>query len=222
MTSRAGTARRKEQERGAGGRHDRPARRMTKRASEYQAPRPDRPGRRHGRGASALTRGPSSASTAGRTTSATVPPTSETSTPPTPIERRNRCGKTSSDAIAAATVSELKTTVRPALAIVRATAPSRAVGELLAVARHDEQAPVDREPEPHPGDEVEREDRERRDAVASRRPRNESEDRERADERRQQRGDEAAEDPEREQDQQRERDRLRPHESSSTVRPTCS
>ena len=51
--------------------------------------------------------------------------------PLTAIEYRKRCGKTSSESIAAATVSELKITVRPAVRSVRGSAarpaPSRSI-----------------------------------------------------------------------------------------------
>jgi hypothetical protein len=44
--------------------------------------------------------------------------------PPKPIDRRKVCGKKSSDASATATVTPEKATVRPAVAIVRASALS--------------------------------------------------------------------------------------------------
>ena len=47
---------------------------------------------------------------------------SATIVPPIPIEYRKRCGNTSREASAAATVSELNSTVRPAVAIVRRSA----------------------------------------------------------------------------------------------------
>jgi hypothetical protein len=59
---------------------------------------------------------------AGSTVSETTIAMSATNTPPMPIEYRNRIGKTSSEASAAATVSELKSTVRPAVRSVRAIA----------------------------------------------------------------------------------------------------
>ena len=102
----------------------RPGRRITKRDRRYQ--KPDSAGRASAslarlsrRGASALTRCPSSVSTAGSSTSATVAAISDTSIPPSPIEYRNFCGKTSSDASAAATVSDENRTVRPAVFSVR-------------------------------------------------------------------------------------------------------
>ena len=174
------------------------ARGLRRRALEAAAARGCRPCR------------PSRASTAGRKTSATPAPISDTSIPPRPIERRKLCGKTSSEASAAATVSELKSTVRPAVRSVSrsAFAPGPVDGQLLPVARDDEEAPVDRQPEPEPGDEVERVDRERghlaRHAQAEQRARDGDE----ADERRQHRGDEAAEDQEREQEEERQRDQL--------------
>ena len=44
--------------------------------------------------------------------------------PPKPIDRRNTCGKNSSDASEMATVRPEKATVRPAVAIVRRSAAS--------------------------------------------------------------------------------------------------
>ena len=73
-------------------------------------------------GARALTRGPSSARIAGNTTSASVAAISATSAPAIPIERRKFCGKTASDATAAATVTELNAIVRPDVASVRRSA----------------------------------------------------------------------------------------------------
>jgi hypothetical protein len=51
--------------------------------------------------------------------SATVALSSATIAPPRPIEYRKRWGNTVSEASAAATVREEKSTVRPAVAIVR-------------------------------------------------------------------------------------------------------
>ena len=79
---------------------------------------------------------------------------------------------------------------------------------LLAPARDDEQRVVDREAEPEPRDEVEREDRERMHLDREPEPEEREGDRAGADERRQERRDEAAEDPEREQQDERERDQL--------------
>ena len=73
-------------------------------------------------GASAFTRSPSSARIAGSTIRATAQAISATIMPPSPIEKRKFCGNTISDAIAAATVSELNSTVRPAVARVRRSA----------------------------------------------------------------------------------------------------
>ena len=76
--------------------------------------------------------------------------------------------------------------------------------DLLAVARDDEQAVVDRQPEAEAGDQVEGEDRDvgelARDAQGDHR----RDDREPADEQRQQRGDQAAEEEEGEEEEQRE------------------
>ena len=48
--------------------------------------------------------------------------TSTAAMPPKPIERRKTCGNSSSDASETATVSPENSTVRPAVAIVRAIA----------------------------------------------------------------------------------------------------
>ena len=96
------------------------------------------------------------------TSSATSPASSATAIPPIAIERRNPSGNTSSDAKAAATVTALNATVRPAVAsVVRSAASGSGLRELLAVAREEQQAVVDREAEPRAGDEVEREYRDR-------------------------------------------------------------
>ena len=71
---------------------------------------------------SAFTRGPSAASSAGSSVSETNAALSATRLPPTPIEYRKRSGKTSIEAIAAATVSAENSTVRPAVATVARTA----------------------------------------------------------------------------------------------------
>ncbi len=65
---------------------------------------------------------PHRARNAGVSVSATPAATSATAAPPIPIDFRKFSGKTTSDAIAAATVSELKTIVRPAACIVATTA----------------------------------------------------------------------------------------------------
>ncbi len=105
---------------------------MTNRESRYQKPlragAASRSARRcRKRGASALTRGPRMLRMAGRITSATPAANSATSEPPIPIEYRNRCGKTISDASAAATVSEENRTVRPAVRMVARSASQRSV-----------------------------------------------------------------------------------------------
>ncbi len=78
-----------------------------------------------------MTRSPSTISSAGSAISATAQATAAVIAPATPIEYRKRAGKTSSDSIAAATVSELKITVRPAVCSVRVSAsrpgPSRSI-----------------------------------------------------------------------------------------------
>ena len=104
-----------------------PGRRITNRDRRYQNPacagRASRSAARCRRlGASALTRGPSTASSAGSTSRARAAATNATSAPAIPIEYRNRCGKIASEAIAAATVSELNRIVRPAVCSVRVSA----------------------------------------------------------------------------------------------------
>ena len=82
-------------------------------------------------GASAFTRVPSRTSRAGSTVSEIRPDSSATDAPPTPIEFRKFWGKSISAPVAPATVTELNTTVRPALARVRRIAstpgPLRAI-----------------------------------------------------------------------------------------------
>ena len=104
-----------------------PGRSITNRDSRYHKPdsagRASRSAARWSHpGASALTRGPSTASSAGSTDSASDAAIRATSAPAIPIEYRNRCGKIVSEAIAAATVSELKTIVRPDVSSVRRSA----------------------------------------------------------------------------------------------------
>ena len=60
---------------------------------------------------------PIRANSAGRMSSATEAATRATTAPPMPIDLRNCCGKTTSESMAAATVSALNTTVRPAVDI---------------------------------------------------------------------------------------------------------
>jgi hypothetical protein len=81
---------------------------------------------------------------------------------------------------------------------------------LLAVAREQEQAPVDREPEREARDEVERVDRERGDRGELTQQEEADEDRDPARERGEQAGDEAAEEEEREQHDQRHGQQLGP------------
>ena len=82
-------------------------------------------------GASALIRSPRSTKSAGRTSRETAPASGATMIPPIAIERRNGSGKTSSEANAAATVTALNATVRPAVASVvvhrSEPGPSRAI-----------------------------------------------------------------------------------------------
>jgi len=66
---------------------------------------------------------PMRVNSAGRMSSATDAAANATTAPPMPIDLRNCCGKTTSESIAAATVSELNTTVRPAVDMATLTAP---------------------------------------------------------------------------------------------------
>ena len=84
------------------------------------------------------------------------------------------------------------------------------LGDLLAVARDDEQAVVDREAQPEARDEVEREDRDRAQLAGDREEQERRDDREAADQKRQHRGDEAPEEEEREEEEDREGEHLRP------------
>ncbi len=93
-----------------------PGCRITAWARRYQRPLSAGPGFTFPR------RCPVSMNSAGRRTTVDAPAISATTSPPTPIEIRKRCGKTVRHAIAAATVTALKTTVRPAVRIVRRTA----------------------------------------------------------------------------------------------------
>ena len=88
--------------------------------------------------------------------------------------------------------------------------PGPRAGDLLAVARDDEQAVVDRQPEPEAGDQVEGEDRDRAELAGDPQHQEGADDREAADQQRQQRGDEAAEEEQREQEQEREGVAARP------------
>ena len=76
---------------------------------------------------------------------------------------------------------------------------------LLAVARDHEQAVVNRQPEAHPGDEVECEHRQIGEARDDSQREERGDDREPAEQRRQQRGDERAEEHQRQQEDQWER-----------------
>ncbi len=67
-------------------------------------------------------RRPSTASSAGSTVRAAIIATSTAAMPPYPIERRKFCGKISREASDAATIRPENSTVRPAVAMVRATA----------------------------------------------------------------------------------------------------
>ena len=94
--------------------------RITQWANRYQPPRSSgRAARSAARcqlaGASAFTFVPSRAKSAGSTVSATSPASGAMISPPMAIERRKPSGNTSSDANAAATVTALNATVRPAV-----------------------------------------------------------------------------------------------------------
>jgi hypothetical protein len=91
----------------------------------------------------------------------------------------------------------------------RAVAVAR---DLLAIARQDEQRVVDRQTQPEPDREVQREDRQRRRLVEEPQAEKRGHDRQQADEQRQQRRDRAAEHEQREQEQQREGEHLGPRE----------
>ena len=140
-------------------------------------------------------RGPSTASTAGSTTTAATAASPTTATPAYANDRRYANGKINSASSEIITVIALNTTVRPAVCMLRADRDARrlTLRELLAVARHDEQRVVDREPEAEPGREVQREDRHlgrRRDELQREQR---ADDRDHADHERQARGDDAAE-----------------------------
>ena len=102
----------------------RPGTRATSRGSRYQKPlsagRASRSAcRARKRGVSPSTRRPSRVRIAGSTVSAIAAAIRATKSPAIPIEYRKRCGNTRSEASAPATVIELKSTVRPAVARVR-------------------------------------------------------------------------------------------------------
>ncbi len=104
-----------------------PGRRMTALESRYQKPEVTASSacslpRLRKPGAPLLMRRPSTASTAGRTIRAMPAAIRATITPARPIENRKRCGKTISPARAAATVTALKSTLRPAVWSVRVSA----------------------------------------------------------------------------------------------------
>ncbi len=104
----------------------RAGRRSTRRVTRYHAV-PGRSAsagswRTQRRGVNASMRCPSTASSAGSSVSVTSAAESGTAMPASPIERRNVCGNTSREARAAATVSALNTTVRPAVRTVAPTA----------------------------------------------------------------------------------------------------
>ena len=93
-----------------------PGRRITPRARRYQRPLPSGPG------LTFPSRRPMRMKSAGRNTTLENAATSATTSPPSPMEIKNRCGNTVRHAIAAATVTPLNSTVRPAVFIVLRTA----------------------------------------------------------------------------------------------------
>ena len=105
-----------------------PGRRITARARRYQRPLPSGPGLTFPR------RRPISTSSAGKKTTVPAAATSATTSPPRPIETRKRCGNTVRHAIAAAMVTALNSTVRPAVCIcpTHGQGDVRAPAELLA------------------------------------------------------------------------------------------
>ena len=126
-----------------------------------------------------------------------------------PIDFRKPCGKSVSVMSAAATVAAEKATVRPAVAIVVRIAPGvGARPQLLAVARDEEQRVVDRQAEPEPDHEVQREHVQAVDLVDARQHEERPEHGGDADGQRHQRR-AAAEEQQREQQQDREGDHLR-------------
>src|ERR1035437_2639289 len=140
------------------------------------------------------TRGPSRRRTAGSTVSAIKAATIVTAIPPYPIEYRKRWGKSSSEAIAAATVSELKMTVRPALRMVL---------------RKNQQAVVDRQAQPQAGHQVEGEDRKVRGQGDQTQAQEGADYRDAADHQREHRRYRAAEDHQQQDEEDWERQRLR-------------
>src|SRR5690606_3306897 len=86
--------------------------------------------------------------------------------------------------------------------------PRAGLGDLLAVAGDDEEAVVDRQPEPERRGQVEREDRDRAEFAGQPQDEEGADDRQAADHQRQQRRDEAAEEQQREQEEQREGEQL--------------
>jgi hypothetical protein len=88
----------------------------------------------------------------------------------------------------------------------------QSVADLLAEARHHEEAVVDREPEPHAGREVEGEDRDVRERCEDREDEERPDDGDPADEQRQARRDDAAEHEHHEHEGDREGDQLGPQE----------
>ena len=154
--------------------------------------------------------GPSTASSAGRTVSAASIATSTAAIPPNPIERRNTCGKNSSEPSAIATVSPENATVRPAVAIVVTSADSVSLPARTSSRnrRHDEQRVVDREAETQHGDDVDREDRHVGDQAEHPQHGEGTEDRQAADGERQAGRGQAAEDDDEQDEQDRHRQRL--------------
>ena len=119
-------------------------------------------------------------------------------------------GNTNSAPTAAATVSALPTTVRPAWARVssKAAGTSRPGGELLAESADDEEAVVDGEPEPEDRRQVDGEDGDRRDAVDHPQRQQGPDDGDAADRERHGRRHQGAEHEEQQDERQRHRERL--------------
>ena len=107
-------------------------RRITPRAIRAQAPRSGSASRRRRRMRPLSIRRPSSWSVAGRMVSEATIATSTAAIPPYPMDRRNDCGNTSSDDMAAATVRPEKSTVRPAVRMVVVSAAPTAAGSSTA------------------------------------------------------------------------------------------
>ncbi len=96
--------------------------------------------------------------------------------------------------------------------------PRPVANELLSIARDQQQAVIDREPDRRAGDEIEREHRDRRHGVDEAQQCKRRKEREQPGGDGQQRSDQAPEDPEREHEEQREGDQLGPQEIAFRLR----